>query len=210
MSGSSIAKKVDLGLKKVAKKVGFRTALYRPDNYNNPLGDRNFVSQLDVAWSVDEQFKKNPVDELDHYRIYTPASGVQLGDLILSVDQGKTFVIVEIEPMRVPAGIMVNDRVTVLRTENTPDQDVKTQLVPYFTQLPCAVKWSSTSNNQGLSPVSTMRGGQSQVEVWTWVTPGTIRLGDVLEINDLRFVVSSCQSTSKGTKINGISTVAGK
>lgn len=210
MSGANIAAKVNLGLRKAAAKVGYPVKLYRPDHYFNPLDDRNFVETLMTAWSVDDGFQKNPVAELDYYKLFVPADSVQPGDFIMSEDQGKTFVVTEVQPMRAPAGILVNDRVTVLRTENTPDQDVKTQLVPYFTQLPCAVKWSSTSNNQGLSPVSTMRGGQSQVEVWTWVTPGTIRLGDVLEINDLRFVVSSCQSTSKGTKINGISTVAGK
>ena len=211
MSGASIAAKVNLGLKKAASKVGFPAKLYRPDNYNYPLNDRNYVTKLDIAWSVDESFAKNPVDELDHYKIYAPASGFVVGDFLVSDSYGKTFVITELEPLRVPAAILVNDRMSVHRTEYTPAEDVKTQLVEYYGELPCAVKWkAAASNSGGLSPVSSMKGGQSQVEVWTWVSPDTIKLNDVLEIGDNKFQVTSCQCTSKGTKILAISTVAGK
>lgn len=210
MSGASIAKKVNLGLRKAASKVGFSAKLYRPDNYNNVLDDRNFIKNLVVAWSVDDSFAKNPVDELDHFKIYVSNEDVQVGDMILAADQGKTFVIVETEPMRVPAGILVNERVTVYQTEYTPTADVKTQLVEKYVALPCAVKWNRASTSTSGLPVSSMKTGQSQVEVWTWVTPNSITLNDVLEIGGVKFNVQSCQSTSKGTKVIAVSTVAGK
>lgn len=211
MSGKSIAKKVDKGLKKAASKVGFDVKLYRQDNYNNALSDRNFRKNMVCAWSVDEAFAKNPVDELDHFLLYAPNGEFQVGDLVVSTEHNKTFVVVELEPIRVPAAVLVNDRATLYRVQNTPDQDVKTQLVAYYTQLPCAVKFKSAAKNtQGMQPISSMTPGQSTVEIWTWVTPGTVKFNDVLEINGVRFFVSSCESTSKGTKISAISTQAGK
>lgn len=211
MSGAFIAKKVNFGLSKAASKAGFPVKLFRPDNYDNPLDERNYRVSLVVAWSVDSSFSKNPVDELDHYKIFASNDNFQLGDLILAEDQGKTFVITELEPMRVPAGILVNDRMSVLRTILQPTENVKTKLVHYYTDLPCAVKFKGAAGStNGLTPVSSMKGGQSQIEVWTWVPADSIKMTDVIEVNGNKYSITSCQSTSKGTKISAISQVVGK
>lgn len=211
MSGANIAAKVNLGLRKAANKVGFPAKVYRPDNYYDALEQRNYHSSLNVGWSVDDGFKKNPVDELEYYKIYAPSDAFELGDLVQAEQQNKTFVIVELEPMRVPAAVLVNDLMTVHRTVFTPSDDVKTKLVAQNLDVPCAVKWKQASaSNGGLSNVSTMKSGMSQVEVWTWMPAGAVKIDDVLEIEGKKFKVDSCQSTAKGTKISAISTVVGK
>ena len=211
MSGASIAAKVNRGLAKAASKVGFPAKVYRVDNYFNPLEDRNYFSSIVVGWSVDDSFKKTPADELAYYKLYASSDNFKVGDFVHSESQCKTFVVVELEQLRTPAAVLVNDKITVHRTIFTPSEDVKTKLVEQFIDVPCAISWKQASaSNGGLSNVSTMKSGLSQVEVWTWMPTGSVKIDDVLEIDGKKFKVDSCQSTNKGTKISAISTVVGK
>lgn len=207
MSGASVANKVNKAMIKVGSKLGFPCTVYRPDGYMNPLQDKNIVFEnLSVAFSVDEAFVRNPVDELDHYKIYIFNKG-QEGDILIFED-GRTLILTEMEPIRAPAGILANDRMSMFRSQSTPTLDVKISLVLINENVPCAVKIKPTSTVS--VQFTTMKSGQSNLEIWTWMPVNDILISDVIEIDGSRFIVTSVNSAVKGTKITANSTILGK
>jgi len=208
MSGNSINRKINKAAGKVSKKLGFTCVLYRPDNYVDPLADRNMLESLQVAWSVDEAFVKNPVDELDHYKLYVSNEVGQRGDWLLCEEHEKTFAITDTDPIRISSGILCDDRMNILRVQATPELDVKMSLVEVCSSVPCAIKVTGASavsiqNTNGKS-------GQSNISVWSMIPIDDVRIGDVLETRNNRWTVTSLNNSSKGTKIQASSNVAGK
>ncbi len=208
MSGNSINKKINKAAGKVSGKLGFTCDLYRPDNYVDPLADRNYLETLQVAWSVDESFSKNPVDELDHYKVYISNEKAFVGDWLVCEEHGKTFAITETDPIRISAGIMCNDRMNILRSQATPLLDVKISLVEVCSQVPCAIK---VGNASAVSIQYTDgRSGQSNITVWSMIPIDDVQIGDVLETRNNRWTVTSLNNSSKGTKITASSNTPGK
>lgn len=199
MSGASIARKIDKAMSKVGKKIGFPCLIYRPDGYANPLQADNIVEDsVNVAYSVDEAFAKNPVDELDHYKVYVTTANAQVGDILL-FDTGTTIVITEMEPIRTPSGILANDRIAVYRPTATPLLANKITLTKLSENVPCAVK-IKTAATFGQPNVNTST-GTTNLEIWTWMPVDQVQLSDTIELGTSRFTVNSVNASSKGTKI---------
>ena len=208
MSGLQVARKIDKAMTKVGAKIGFNCVVYRPDGYANPLQDKNIVSsQVKVAYSVDDAFVKNPVDELSHYKIYVSAAQAQVGDILL-FDDGKTIVMTEMESIRTPSGILANDRISVSRSQATPLSDTKITLTELCSNVPCAIKIKSASTFS--QPNVALSTGTTNLEIWTWMPANEIVLGDTLDWNSKRFIVNSVDATSKGTKLTATSTTKGR
>lgn len=210
MSGASIDKKIAKGFAKVGKKLGYGCDVYRVDNYLEPLADRNKLFKSVISWTEDRAYEKNPEGVLVPFIVYCDYTVLQPGDFLVS-SIGKTLVVTEVNPIRGAVGFQVPDRLTVLRTVYTPTQDKKTALEEVITDLPVAVEYKQASGVDGaLSTVtSSMRSGQSTIEVWTWVTPGLVKISDVLDLNGTRYQVTSVNTTAKSTKINALATKAG-
>ena len=208
MSGTSVANKVNKAFTKVSSKLGFQSKILRPDGYTNPTQEKNLVKELMVSWSVDENFVKNPVDELDHYKVYISNNEIQLGDIIVCEEQATTLIITEIQPIRTPAGILANERMTISRSMATPLLDKKTTLVEVALDVPCAVKIGKAA--QGSVQHTTMKTGTSVLEIWTWMPAQDVLLADVIDVLGTRYLVNSVNSSTKGTKITATSMSTGK
>lgn len=204
MSGKSVAAKIDKAMGKVSKKLGFACQQYRPDNYTDPLDARNLVNEsLQVAWSVDEAYVKNPVDELSHYIVYISGATVQPGDIIQSIDQVRTIVITDVEQIRIPSGILADDRMNVYRSMPTPTADIKISLVQIAENVPCAMKIGN-GQTTSIASVATST-GTTTLDCWTWMPAEDVQMGDVIEWRGQRFALTTVNSTGKGTKIKATS-----
>lgn len=207
MSGASVAAKINKAMGKVSKKIGFTCRQYRPDVYADPIDNRNEIATMQVAWSVDESFVKNPVDELAHYLVYVSGDVVQLGDIFVCDEPSTTLIITDLDPMRVPAGIRADDRMNVYRSSFVGG-DKKTELVMEAHQVPCAIKIGKASAVG--TPNTTMRSGMTSLDIWTWMPVQDVQIGDVVETLNTRFLVTSVNSSVKGTKITANSMKAGQ
>lgn len=206
MSGKSVAAKINKAMTKVGNKIGFISDVYRPDNYAQPVDDRNrILDNVSIAWSVDEGFVKNPVDELSHYIVY--AADLQVGDIIVCEEQGTTLVLTELDPIRAPAGILANDRVDVYRSVFVGG-NVKHEFNLVAFEVPCAVKVGKAA--PVTAPNTTMKSGMTHIDVWTWMPVDEIQINDVIDWRDNRFLVNSVNASDKGTKIIATSMKAGK
>lgn len=207
MSGTSVAAKINKAMGKVGTKIGFLCAVYRPDNYAEPVDDRNrIIDAISVAWSVDDNFAKNLTDELDHYKVFVSSDLIYLGDIIVS--DSVTLIITDIDPIRVPAGIRADDRLNIYRSQFVAGNDKKTQLNLIAYQVPAAIKIGKSSAVS--LPNTSMKSGLTNIDVWTWMPADDLQISDVIEWRDNRFLVTSVNATNRGTKISATSTRAGK
>lgn len=205
MSGTSIAKKVNKAMGKVGSKLGFPCNIYRPENYTNPLQDKNLVATGLVAFSVDETFVRNPVDELAHYKVYVGTDRAQVGDILVFDD--KTIVVTEMEPIRTPTGILTNDLVNIYRPVPTPTLPNKITLSQLFEGVPCAIKIKSASSFNTPNVATSV--GTTNIEMWTWMPANQVFMSDVIEWNGSRFTINSVNATVKGTKVTATSNKKG-
>lgn len=211
MSGATIDRKIAKGFAKVGKKLGYTCKLYRPDSFVNPLADRNLLRSVPISWTEDKSFEKNPEGVLVPYIVYCDYTALQAGDFIVNEALQKTLVVTEVNPIRGAVGFQVLDKIDVLRTVYTPTADKKTSFEEVIVELPAAVEYKSAAAVEGAlqTTTSSMKSGQSTIEVWTWVTPGLVKISDVLVLNSLRFQVTAVNTTAKGTKIQALATKAG-
>lgn len=206
MSGKSVAAKINKAMAKVGGKIGFPCSVYRPDNYSQPVDDRNrVIDSVQVAWSVDESFTKNPVDELAHYIVYV--SDLEVGDIVVCEEQEMTFVLTDIEPIRAPAGILANDRIHVYRSQFVGG-DKLNELSIIAHDVPCAVKIGKAA--PVTLPNTSMKSGMTVIDVWTWMPVDELQINDVFEWRGNRFLVTTVNSSDKGTKVSAQSMKAGK
>jgi hypothetical protein len=211
MTAATINRKIARGFAKVGKKLGYQFNLFRPDNYINPTEQRNSLLSAPMSWSKDEQFKTNPEPTLAQYIIYCDFTVLQVGDVINAPSIARTFIINEINELRGAVSFQASDMFDVLRPIYTPLADVKTSFEPVVTNMPGAVQYTTaTSNDAALTSItSSMKSGQSQVEIWTWLPVDHVHLNDVIVVNAKRFIVTSIDSSAVGVKLRALSTKAG-
>lgn len=211
MSRASIDKKVTKGLKKAGKILGWSFSVYRPDNYVTPLSLENKKFDVQMSWSEDDSFGKNPATILSYNKIYADHTRLKAGDILDSVALARTFVVTEINPLRGAVAVAANDRMTVKRVVYTPTEDVKTQSIDVFTSVPCAVEFKANFGDQGsLAGVgASTTGHRAQVEIWTWMPAGSLQSNDKIELSSGTYTFQSLRQDASGTYITARSTTLG-
>jgi hypothetical protein len=209
MSASTINRKIAKGLAKVGKKLGYKFTLYRPDNYIDPLEDRNKLMTVQASWSKDEQFKANPEPTLDQYTIFTDFTKLIVGDILRSEELNRIFIINEINELRGAVSFQASDLFDVKRPVHTPTSDVKVTLVDVITGMPGAVQYAMAKRTDITGNNSATRAGQSIIELWTWLPVDQIRLNDIIVVTGKNFLVVSVDTSLVGMKIRAESTKAG-
>lgn len=212
MAGASIDKKINKAYKLVGKKLGWPFKVFRPDTWVTPLQDRNYIFSRNLAFSQDTGFSKNPNDTLAYFQLYSDYSDLQAGDIIYSLELGKTFTIFEKTELRGPIGVQTDDRIDVLRPIYTPNADKKTAFEAVATNVPVALEGIGAVQDAGaLSGTSSkMSAGQTRIELWSWLPVGLVLLNDVIEWQGVRYLVQEVWATNIGTKLRGISMKTGK
>ena len=211
MSGTALQKVLNNAFKVAGKVLGFPFALYRPVSYTVPLQDANIIGTVSLGASPDEGFSKNPHEILDKYQLYLSAALVEPGDILHSDELSKTYIVIDKTELRAAVGVLAQDKFDILRPVLSAG-DRKTSFELIGSSIPCALITSGNTGSDGAlqGVTSTMSASSSDLEVWTWVTPGLIALNDVLEISSNRYLVSFVQSSAKGTHIKLRSTKVGK
>lgn len=207
MSAATINRKIARGFAKVGKKLGYQFTLYRPDVYINPLEPRNGLLTAPMSWSKDEQFKANPEPTLAQYTIYCDFTVLKEGDIVHSAEINRTFIINEINQLRGAVSFQASDLFTVKRPTFDANADVKSSLVDIIVNMPGAIQYSNAK--QSAAQNTQLKAAQSGIEVWTWLPVDSVQLGDVLEFNSKRFLISSVDTSAVGMKIRAESTKVG-
>jgi hypothetical protein len=210
MSGTSLQKILNNAFKIAGKVTGFEFEHFRPDSYILPLGKRNAIGTVILGAAVDQNFQKHE-GELDQFNLYTDPSALELGDVLHSDSLGRTYIVFDKAELHAAVGILCLDRANVLRP-TLGTGDVKKTFAEICTQIPCAIKYIGAAPVPGAlqGTSSTLQATAHELDLWTWIKPGTIELNDVIDIDGVRYLCTFIQSTAKGTKIKMRSTKVGK
>lgn len=210
MSGKSIQRTLTNAFGTVGRVLGWDFAVYRPVQWVLPMQDANLVGTVKLSATPDDAYTAVP-DELSKFVLYTSAS-LELGDILNSDELGRTYVVFDKTELRAITGVLAQDRFDVLRPTVTPGADKPMGFEEVATSVPGALKISGSTSSAGALKVtsSTMHADSHTIEIWTWVPALLVRLNDVLQVGDDRYLVTFAQTTAKGTKLKGISTKVGK
>jgi hypothetical protein len=210
MSGPSLLKTLNNAFGTIGKVVGFQCELYRPDNFMNPLQERNFIGFIKASTTPDDSFSQHGIDELAKYKVYANASNLQVGDILRNPLMASVYIVIAKEELRPCTAVLTTNLVNVLRPSLTSG-DRKTIFTAIAENVPAAVKVVGASQTPGAlqGMGSNMSSSNSELEVWTWTTPGTFKLNDVIEFDSQRFLITFCQSTASGTIVRARSTKTG-
>lgn len=212
MSGKSIQRTLNNAFSVVGRVLGWEFTIYRPVSWVIPMSDANFIGTLLMSASPDEAYAKNPTDELDKFMLYCNTSLLEVGDILTSVELDKTYIVFDKTELRAVIGVLSGDKFDLLRPTHTPGADKPMGFEQIATQVPAAVKLVGSTADAGALKItsSIMTSAASELEVWTWMPTGFVAIGDVLEFNGYRYLITFVQNSSKGTKIKARSTKVGK
>ena len=210
MSGKSIDKKIQNAFKKIGIKAGFQFDQYRPDTLLVPMQERNWIASPKVAYSQDENFTKDPADQLGYFKLYMKYDNLKVNDILYSTEAPATFVVLQVTPIRGAVGVQCTHFIDISRPVSTPTQDVKMGLEEVAASLPAAVQFKAGATDAGvMGPVpSRLSTGTSNVEVWLGVDAGVVKINDLLKVDGFSYRVKSV-ATFNGTKVIAESTKAG-
>jgi hypothetical protein len=126
--------------------------------------------------------------------------------------EGRTFIVFQNNPLRGPVGVQTTHLVQILRPVYDMAADKKTSFVQVCMDLPVALEnvGAVSDPNALQTTASKMTTTQTRLEIWTWVPSDMIRLNDVVEIDNLRYLIQSVANTPNGTSIKALSMKVGK
>jgi hypothetical protein len=210
MSGKSIQRTLTGAFGAVGRILGWNFSVYRPVQWIEPMQDANFIRAIKLSATPDEAYTKDP-GELDKFLLYTGAV-LELGDIVHSDELDKTYVVMDKTELRATIGALAQDRFDILRPTVTAGADKPMGFEEIATNVPGALKIAGSSSSDGALKVtsSTMSAASHTVEVWSWLPAGFVKLNDVLQLGENRYLITFAQSTAKGTKLKAISTKVGK
>lgn len=178
MSGASIAKKVAKAFGKAGKKLGYNFAVYRSDDYLQPVQDRNIQFNVIAGYTFDYGYAQGPSASFSPMKLFADATLMKEGDILFCEDVGTdkdtplpcTLTLVAKFDIRAPIVIETNDKLNVSRTVYRDDGDgfgPKGQIV--FSDVPCKVLQVGSASSSSLQPAASQLKGATRVyDVWVW------------------------------------------
>lgn len=207
MSGRAIDKKLNKAYAKIGKKIGYDFKLYRSVDYLDPIQEKNFVKIVNLAASVDENFKKQTDFNFHLFQLFCDSSDIQLGDIFVSEELGKRYTFVQKEAITVPIGIESNQHITISRPGyQTINGTMRPGLVEYAQKIPCKIIESTSAPSSGnMSEKIPGKTGIPQYEIWFYLDK-EVRVNDqVIDSYGNKSNLQSVQRTPLGWKASALS-----
>ena len=205
MSATAIQKKIDAAHKKISNKLGYEYGLYRPLNNIDVLDDANWLSNVNLTFTLSDTYTKALSWATPVYTAYTDAAKVEEGDFLYSEDEGRTFLILSRQPHQPILVLELPDRIDLetVGYGDTGDGFAPGAVSYTARNLPALVSYEASSSS-GLSPA---RGhGQSGVRSATIITSlpkAKMLMGQTLTDGDgFRGDVVNYDSASVGNAVN--------
>lgn len=207
MSGASIDKKLTKAYGKIGKILGYKFKLYRSVDYLEPVQAKNYLKEVTLAFSIDENFKKSQDFNFHLYNLFCDGV-IKTGDIFENTDLNKRFTLVQNDPITAPIGINSSEWITISRPvyNSTGGFSPKQELIA--SKIPATIleksAMASTGNNNQPTP---LKSGIQQWDIWTYLPDDKVRINDVIEDNrGNKATITSCQITPLGFKITAVST----
>lgn len=207
MAGKSIDKKLNKAFATVGKKLGYKFALYRSVDYLNPIDPKNFVKNVMLAASINENFDKYERYSFELFNLYCDDITVSPGDIFVSEELGKTYTMVQNEAITVPVGIASSSWVTISRPSYNTTGGFSPKVEQIAEQIPAKIiEGKSHSSAGNMTEKTPYKSGINAWDIWFYLDKD-VKINDVI-VDSLgnRSTIQSIQKSDLGWKATCVST----
>jgi len=180
MSGTSINKKLQKAYQKIGKKLGFTFKAYRTLDLITPVQNKNLIGELELSFSIDDNFKKPQGEQFKMYNVFLDTTNYELGDIFVSDEAGKTFVLSSKEPIVTPQAIEAPHRVTITRVAYPTSGTFEPTNVEVAKDIPAAIFQTGAAGVSSTVSQVKNQSGANQYSIWIWLPQNNIKVDDVI------------------------------
>ena len=205
MSGSAINKKLQKANAKIGKKLGYTFKLYRSVDYLDPVQLKNYLGEQTLSWSTDAAFKKPVNENYQQVNIFLDTMNLQLGDIFVSEELNKKFVLINKDPLVTPQAIEATNTISISRTEYVTTGGLHPELVEVAKNIPAAIFEVGGQSQTNPQNEAQNKSNTSKFALWCWLPVNNIKLDDVLT-DDLgnKSRITSIEYSPVGYKITAV------
>lgn len=210
MSGASINKKLQKAFQKVGKIMGFKFFIYRSVDYLTPIQTKNLIGTQTVGFALDENFKAQIQENYKRFNLFFDTTNFKIGDVFVSDEANKTFVLVNKDPIVSPQAIEATHKITISRPEYSTAGGFKSTSVEIAKDVPAAIFEIGSSSSGSAIGETQNKSGVRRFSIWIWLPQGSVKMNDVIEDNfGNKSYISSIEFSSVGYKLTAQSTKVG-
>ena len=180
MSGKSTNKKLQNAFQRVGNALGFEFKVYRSLDYLTPIQEKNYIGIRKVGAAPDTSFQQPVGPSYKQVNLYVNTETLKTGDIFVNQDLGKTYVLVNKDPIVAPQAIEATDTVTISRPGYSTAGEFKSGLQEIAKDIPAAIyEVGSAAVSSTISEVKG-QGGQNRYSLWIWLPQNSIKINDVI------------------------------
>ena len=180
MSGKSANKKLQNAFQRVGNALGFDFKVYRSPDYLTPIQTKNYIGVRRVGAAPDTSFQQPVGPSYKQVNLYVNTETLATGDILVNQELGKTYVLVNKDPIVAPQAIEATDVVTISRPGYSTVGEFKSGLNEIAKDIPAAIfEVGSASQSSTVSEVKG-QGGINRFAMWIWLPQNSIKINDVV------------------------------
>ena len=205
MSGASINKKLQKANAKIGQKLGYKFKLYRSVDYLDPVQLKNYLGEQVLSWSIDASFKKPVNENYQQVNLFLDTANLQLGDIFVSEELNKRFVLINKDPLVTPQAIEATNTVSISRTEYSTVGGYHPELVEIAKNIPAAIFEVGGQSQPSAENTGSNKSSISKYALWIWLPVNNIKLDDVLVDNfGNKSRITSIEYSPVGYKLSAV------
>ena len=210
MSGTSVNGKMQKAFQRIGRKLGYVFKIYRSVDFLTPIQSKNYIGEQHVSFSLDTSFKAPVGSAYKQFNLFLDTGSANLGDIFVSEAQGKTFVLVNKDPIVTPQAIETPHRITISRPGYSTTGAFQSTLVEVAKDIPASIFEVGSAGQS--STVAEVKNGTAahQYHIWVYLPQNNLKIDDVIEDQlGNRSRIVSIEYSSVGYKLTTKSAKAG-
>jgi phosphoribosyl-ATP pyrophosphohydrolase len=207
MSGTSVNGKMQKAFQRIGRKLGYKFKVYRSVDFLTPIQAKNFIGEQYVSFSLDPSFKTPVGSSYKQFNLFLDTNNMQLGDIFVSEEQNKKFVLVNKDSIVTPQAIETPHTITISRPGYSTVGSFESGLNEIAKDIPASI---FEVGSAGLSaPVSEVKESSAnhQYSIWVFLPKNNLKIDDIIEDQDgNKSRITSIEYSSVGYKLTARAT----
>lgn len=184
MSGISVNGKMQKAFQRIGRKLGFKFKVYRSVDFLTPIQAKNFIGEQYLAFSVDTSFQAPVGSSYKQFNLFIDTTTANLGDIFVSEEQNKRFVLVNKDPIVTPQAIETPHTITISRPGYSTVGSFEPGLTEIAKDIPASI--FEVGSAGAPNPVSEVKDASAnhQYAIWVFLPKNNLKIDDIIEDQD--------------------------
>lgn len=203
MSGKSTNKKLQNAFQRVGNALGFEFKVYRSLDYLTPIQEKNYIGIRKVGAAPDTSFQQPVGPSYKQVNLYVNTETLHTGDIFVNQDLGKTYVLVNKDPIVAPQAIEATDKLTFSRTGYSTTSEFKSGLQDFAVDIPAAIYGVGAAPNPSVVSEVKNSSGNNIYSIWVWLPQNFLKINDtIVDSFGNKSLITSIEYSPVGYKLS--------